>query len=59
MYEELVTALRNTDFSDGCPCEAANLCIGKDCIIIQAADAIEGLLEQLEQKAGCFNDLPG
>lgn len=43
MYDELVKALRETDFSDGCPCVAEPLCKDKDCIIIQAADAIEDL----------------
>ena len=47
MYDELVKALRETDFSDGCPCEAEPLCKEKDCVIIQAADAIEELQAQL------------
>lgn len=43
MYSELVKQLRETDFSDGCPCEAEPMCESKDCVIIQAADAIEEL----------------
>ena len=43
MYDELVNALRETDFSDGCPCGAEPLCKDKDCVILQAADAIEEL----------------
>ena len=43
MYDELITLLRDTDFSDGCPCGAENLCKDNDCIIWQAADAIEEL----------------
>lgn len=45
-YDKLVKALRETDFSDGCPCVAEPLCEGKDCVIIQAADAIEELIMQ-------------
>lgn len=41
MYDELVKVLRETDFSYGCPCGAEPLCKDKDCVIIQAADAIE------------------
>ena len=43
MYDELVKGLRETDFSDGCPCEAEPMCASADCIIAQAADAIEKL----------------
>lgn len=43
MYDELVKVLRETDFSYGCPCGAESLCKDKDCVIIQAADAIEEL----------------
>lgn len=44
-YTELVKAMRETDFSDGCPCGAEPLCVGKDCLIIQAADAMEALFK--------------
>ena len=47
MYHELVKVLRETDFSDGCPCGAEPLCEGKDCVILQAADASEELQAQL------------
>lgn len=50
MYIDLIKALRETDFSEGCPCTAQELCEKKDCIIIQAADAIE----ELEQLLGHF-----
>ena len=43
MYDELVKVLRETDFSDGCPCGAEPLCKEKDCVILQAACAIEEL----------------
>ncbi len=46
MYDELVKALRETDFSYGCPCGAEPLCKDKDCVIIQAADAIEELMRR-------------
>lgn len=49
MNDELVKALRETDFSDGCPCGAEPLCKDKDCVIIQAADAIEELMRRCEQ----------
>lgn len=49
MLDELVKALRETDFSDGCPCGAEPLCKDKDCVIIQAADAIEELMRRCEQ----------
>lgn len=45
MYDELVKVLRETDFSDGCPCGAEPLCKDKDCVILQAADVIEELTE--------------
>ena len=48
MYDELIKALRETDFSDGCPCEAEPMCASADCIIAQAADAIEELNSQLD-----------
>ena len=41
--DELVRVLRETDFSDGCPCEAEPMCQNEDCVIAQAADAIEEL----------------
>ena len=50
MYDELVKALRETDFSYGCPCGAEPLCKDKDCVILQAADVIEELTEG-ERKA--------
>ena len=49
MDDELLKALRETDFSYGCPCGAEPLCKDKDCVIIQAADAIEELMRRCEQ----------
>jgi len=49
MYDELVKALRGTDFSDGCPREAEPMCQNEDCVIAQAADAIEQLSKDLER----------
>ena len=46
-YGKLIKILRETDFSDGCPCGAEPLCDGKDCVILQAADAIEQLVVKL------------
>ena len=43
--DELIRALRNTDWSDSCPCEHEHLCKNADCIIIQAADRLENLDE--------------
>ena len=43
MYERLVEALRNMDVSDACPCSVGNMCADQDCIVCQAADAIEEL----------------
>lgn len=56
MYEELVKALRETDFGDTCVlCEHEDMCKGNDCIIIQAADAIEELSHDYEKLAEDFN----
>ena len=49
MYDDLVKVLRETDFSYGCPCGAEPLCKDKDCVILQAADAIEELTRRCEQ----------
>lgn len=51
MYNELIKALRETDFSDGCPCGAEPMCKDKDCVILQAADAIEELSKLAEVNA--------
>lgn len=47
MYDELVKALRETDFGDVCVLCESELCRGKDCVILQAADAIEELIDKL------------
>lgn len=44
---ELIRALRETDFSDGCPCELSEMCKDADCIIMQAADRLEELEERV------------
>lgn len=46
-YKKLVAALRNNDWSDACPCCDEAMCKDADCIIFQAADAIEALQAQL------------
>lgn len=57
MYEELVKALRETDFGDTCVlCEHEDMCKGNDCIIIQAADAIEELSHENESLAKSVNE---
>lgn len=46
--DELVKALRETDFGDTCVlCEHEDMCKGNDCIIIQAADAVEELRKRV------------
>lgn len=51
MYDELVKALRETDFGDTCVlCEHENMCKCNDCIIIQAADAIEELQKRVPKR---------
>lgn len=43
-YTKLVAAVRDTDFGDTCVyCEHSDMCKDADCIILQAADAIEEL----------------
>ena len=43
-YTKLVKALRETDFGDTCVyCEYSDMCKADDCIILQAAAAIEEL----------------
>jgi hypothetical protein len=44
--DELIRALRETDWSEGCPCEHEKMCKNADCIIIQAADRLEELDER-------------
>lgn len=44
---DIIKALRETDFSDGCPCELSEMCKGTDCIIIQAADRLEEMDERV------------
>ena len=53
-YEQLVEALRHTDFGDTCDhCERWGMCKDDDCIILQAAAAIEELQDtaQAQDKA--------
>ena len=37
----LIKALRTMDISESCPCEYQSLCKDKECIVDQAADALE------------------
>lgn len=55
--DELIKVLRETDFSDGCPCGAEPMCKGNDCIIIQAADAIEELVRKEKFHAFLWNTI--
>lgn len=48
-YTKLVAALRNNDWSDACPCCDEAMCKDADCIIFQAADAIEALQADVER----------
>ena len=58
-YDKLVKALRDTDFSDGCPCMSACYCEDTDCVIVQAADAIEELQSVIEHYAEvCVTEIP-
>lgn len=42
MYDELIKALRETDFGYVCEhCEHEDMCRNNDCVIIQASDALE------------------
>ena len=45
--DELIRALRETDWANGCPCEHEKMCKNADCIIIQAADRLEELEERI------------
>ncbi len=47
-YSKLVAALQNNDWSDACPCCDEAMCKDADCIILQAADAIEALEKQID-----------
>ena len=53
MYEDLVAWLRDKDSKPICPCGDENICKGKDCAVLQAADAIE----ELSRELGSSNEL--
>lgn len=62
-YTELVKALRDTDFGDTCVyCEHSDMCKDDDCIILQAAAAIEELQAEVQElkrvNLEIFEDLP-
>ncbi len=59
MYNDLIKALRETDFSDGCPCEAEPMCQNEDCIIAQAADAREELSRKYIEERNAAVELTG
>ena len=49
-YTKLVAAVRDTDFGDTCVyCEHSDMCKDADCIILQAAAAIEELQAEVGQ----------
>lgn len=56
-YKELIKALRETDLSE-CPCEDPTLCVGKDCVVLQAADAIEEMLAAVPRWISVGERLP-
>lgn len=59
-YEKLVEALRDTDFGDACDyCEHSDMCKDDDCIILQAADAIEKLVTLYEKAEMDATNLTG
>lgn len=50
-YTKLVAAVRDTDFGDTCVyCEHSDMCKDADCIIFQAADAIEALQAEAQRQ---------
>lgn len=49
-YKELVKALRGMDNGDSCPCEYYMMCEDSDCVLVQAADAIEALQAELNSR---------
>ena len=49
-YTELVNALRGMDTGDSCPCEYCMMCEDSDCVLVQAAAAIEALQAQLPKR---------
>lgn len=56
-YKELIEALNSVDTSGMCPCEKEALCEEKDCIVFQAADAIQELTRRNENQAGTITSL--
>lgn len=44
---ELIDALRNFDLGESCPCENQRMCEENDCIVDQAADALEAANERI------------
>ena len=49
-YTKLVAAVRDTDFGDTCVyCEHSDMCKDADCIILQAAAAIEALQAEVDK----------
>lgn len=59
-YSKLVEALRDTDFGDACDyCERSDMCKYDDCIILQAADAIEKLVTLYEKAEMDATNLTG
>ena len=47
-YTKLAEALQNNDWSGACPCCDEAMCKDADCIIFQAADAIEALVKRVK-----------
>lgn len=48
-YAKLIEALRGFDVCQSCPCETPEMCNENDCMVLQAADAIEELLAEINE----------
>lgn len=58
-YDELVNALRGFDVCQSCPCETPEMCNENDCMVWQAADAIEELVAAVPKWISVEERLPG
>lgn len=47
--EELIKALRAFDVCESCPCEYPKMCEDADCIVIQAANALEAAEKRIAE----------
>lgn len=56
-YTKLVEALRGMDNGDSCPCEYYMMCEDSDCVLVQAAAAIEALQARLPKRGEWYTEL--